>query len=171
MSICTFCYLYSLAICYKTNRKSKVGGESFRPAFISSEGAGSRWDVQKSKHSFYCASGENGWRRCWLGSAVAAATLQLLQGRRGQDAHRGQLESSKRLYKGLQCKCTALAWLFCRESWTSLCASYSASAVSQYRDWYQIACWGTSNEPVVGTASNLLCPHIDSIATSIGLYA
>ena len=31
MSICTFCYLYSLAICYKTNRKLKLEERHFDP--------------------------------------------------------------------------------------------------------------------------------------------
>ena len=68
----------------------------------------------------------------WLWSAFAA-TLQLLQVRRGQDSHGGQKKNLNDS-NGMQYYCTALAWLFCCESWTCLCASYSASVVSQYTD-------------------------------------
>ena len=113
MSICTLCYLYSLAICYKTNRKSKLEDSHFDQLSSVQRGRGpgeTFWWA--NTRSFYCACCENGWRRWWPGSAFAAATLQLLQGRRRRDAHRGQLESSKRLHEGLQC-IIVLPWLGC----------------------------------------------------------
>ena len=118
MSICTFCYLYSLALCYKTNRKSKLE-ESHFDQLLSVQRGGvqvGRSVEQNTRFSIARESGEK-WPTTlleWLWSAFAA-TLQLLQDRRGQDSYGGQKKSLSDS-NGIEYYCTALAWLFCCET-------------------------------------------------------